>query len=374
MTRRNPPAKWVLPSVIDPPKRRCFVIEVPDEELHIAAFRGALLNLASAYKWADDPAHTAREVALVWRTVVEAVKECQACPPQLPDGGIILEDLMSQQIRISPDDSCIIQMWCIDHWEDWYDPRVCIAKGASQEGPRGTLGAGECQEFDVVLQANSLWKLPVPVKNGDVITITQSSGGWYDPDSGAFWNCPDGSRYSLGICSGFQTNVGTDPVTSAYHMALVAKVGAIGYTAHNQIITVSGQTGSVDVTFQANDSNIGNDAGSVSFHVKVCNGQPNTVNFTFSNNANGPASLQIGQEDWFNFPVFDGSAWNGGIFMDKCCNMTLVAQSGATVTQADWKDCGGATHTGFNLTGVTKVGCNSTIGAFSLKLRLDSIV
>lgn len=72
--RRNEPAKWTLPAVINPEGRRCVMIEIPDERFHIAAFRGAMLHLAEAYKWADDPDHTAREVALVWRGIIDAME------------------------------------------------------------------------------------------------------------------------------------------------------------------------------------------------------------------------------------------------------------------------------------------------------------
>jgi len=96
MTRRNPPAKWVLPITINPPARKCFTILVPDEELHVAAFRGALLSLASGYNWADDPLHKARLVARVWKDVVDNVFECGAaipfaCPYDLiiSDGGFV---------------------------------------------------------------------------------------------------------------------------------------------------------------------------------------------------------------------------------------------------------------------------------------------
>jgi len=96
MTRRNPPMKWVLPDVVNPPSRKCFTVLVPDEEHHIAAFRGALLALSSGYSWADDEAHTAKDVAAVWNDVVNNVFECGpgipfACPYDLiaSDGGFV---------------------------------------------------------------------------------------------------------------------------------------------------------------------------------------------------------------------------------------------------------------------------------------------
>jgi len=81
MSRRNPPAKWTLPAVVNPGTRKCFTINVPDEPYHLAAFRGALLALGSAYNWADDVDHTAKDVALVWRGVIADMADCGYSPP-----------------------------------------------------------------------------------------------------------------------------------------------------------------------------------------------------------------------------------------------------------------------------------------------------
>lgn len=81
MSKRYPKAKWVLPDVINPPTRKCFTILVPNDVQHLAAFRGALLNLASATNWADDEAHTAKDVANVWKGIVVDVTECGAGIP-----------------------------------------------------------------------------------------------------------------------------------------------------------------------------------------------------------------------------------------------------------------------------------------------------
>lgn len=84
--KRNNLAKWTLPEVVDPSAHKCFKINVPDEKYHLAAFRGALLDLASAYKWADDPDHKAKDVANVWKQVILDMVTCDsalipvACP------------------------------------------------------------------------------------------------------------------------------------------------------------------------------------------------------------------------------------------------------------------------------------------------------
>lgn len=71
MNRKNALAKWTLPTIVHPETTKCIQIEIPDEQFYIAAFRGAMLHLQEAYKWADDEAHTAKQVALVWRDIID---------------------------------------------------------------------------------------------------------------------------------------------------------------------------------------------------------------------------------------------------------------------------------------------------------------
>lgn len=59
---------WILPTVLDPP-RRCVTIEVPDDPAYFTAFWGALWELQYWFNWQRDPAHTARQVAAVWREI-----------------------------------------------------------------------------------------------------------------------------------------------------------------------------------------------------------------------------------------------------------------------------------------------------------------
>ena len=219
---------WALPVVVHPPKSRCFTIQVPDDREYVAAFRGALLELASGYNWADDTAHTAREVALVWRGVIEQVDRC-AAPDTSKTPGITLEDIMSTQIRISPDDSCIIQMWCIDHWEDWYDPRECIATGAGQGRSHdgGQPEPGSSQQYCQTIEAVNPYLYPVQVNAGDVITASGFGGTWTDGVGGLLstWRCGDGSVYALGVCTGTgKITSGTDFLPTADHMTLLAYI------------------------------------------------------------------------------------------------------------------------------------------------------
>ncbi len=57
---------WILPAVIDPPETVCFQIAVPKDDMHIAAFLGALQELAYSYNWEWDGLKSGLAVARVW--------------------------------------------------------------------------------------------------------------------------------------------------------------------------------------------------------------------------------------------------------------------------------------------------------------------
>lgn len=268
MSKRFPLAKWVLPEVVKPPTSTCFMVPVPDDRNHRGAFMGAMLSLASAYKWQDDADHTAIEVAKVWRNIFYQLT-AQLCAIQPDDIGTSLDEDISMQIRISPDDSCIIQMWCIDHWEDWYNPKECIASGATQPPPSSAPEVGECKEYFVTMNARDQWLLPFPVSEGYEVTISGMNGGWNDGTIN--WFCPNGGFYTLGACGSPSAPVGTDPMPGLAHMRLIGRVGASGYfDAADGFYTIP--IGVVDepLYFQSNDDTLSDNQGSISFTVSVC--------------------------------------------------------------------------------------------------------
>lgn len=56
-------AKWVLPVTVNPALTRCFQVKVPDDPQYVAAFYGAMFELARWYNWQEDSGHTAKQVA-----------------------------------------------------------------------------------------------------------------------------------------------------------------------------------------------------------------------------------------------------------------------------------------------------------------------
>jgi len=328
MARRNPPAKWTLPSVVDPPTTRCFVINVPNEPLHIAAFRGALLNLAAAYKWQDDPTHKAREVALVWRRIVDAVTDCDdpPTPPAYPNTGIYLEDFMSQQIRISPVDPCVIQMWCIDHWEDWYDPRNCIVGGSVQPPPASEIPAGECRSFNLRLPGNMITILPISVSAGDTIQISDASGGWWNGDALEPWACPSGDWYILGGCTIEGTISPLSPIPTKAVGRVVARIDGVYYDAFNTTIGVPSGLSDVAVYFQMNDDDITDNSGSISITVEVCRATEAPITLTYANGS-GPESVSYGQQFAATLTLQDDDPINYelGLVGSQCFDVEIVS-------------------------------------------------
>lgn len=81
MANKRPP--WKIPSVIDPPLRRCIKIEIPDDPEHIAIFWGVLRSLSDWQRWEQESTHSATLVAQVWRKVVYAIDwSIMSCCPE----------------------------------------------------------------------------------------------------------------------------------------------------------------------------------------------------------------------------------------------------------------------------------------------------
>lgn len=258
---------------------------------------GALLQLAESASWARDSAHTASPVASVWWKIFQDIS-VGSCA--LGTGG---EDVQFRQ------NGCKLE-FSIDcvHWQTLYDPSACIIEQTSQPPGGGAIPPGECRSYDVTLQGNGRWLLPVPVSEGYSITVTRLSGGWYDGAELA-WRCPDGHGYVLGSCAGGTATETGDPINTAPHMVLIVQQDT-GSTTFFEIIDtplVIG-TGVTDaqIAFLANDSVLTDNAGSAVFHVEVCNN-----------------NMPVGWEHIFNFAIS-----NEGFIVVSGAQGTYVAATG----------------------------------------------
>jgi len=282
MTRRNPPAQWVLPDIVNPSGRRCFFISVPDDPLHIAAFRGALLALASGYNWADDPLHKAREVALVWREVIDNMID-DSC----------------LNFRTNPFDNCGAQ-WTQDGgevWVEFFNARACatdtVNDALGNQAPPGGAnpGPGQCFDFDFVIQGSETKIIPIALASGWTLQITQLGGAWYDGTTFGSWDCPDGNQFSLGACiPGTSTLDPADPIPSSAHMRLILALPNGTYASiplDGSNYTVPPGLPAGNYFLRANDSALGDNQGSISLHMVACNVPLTCYEYNFSSNDGG---------------------------------------------------------------------------------------
>lgn len=319
MSRRLPRLQFVLPAVVDPP-RICTTVQVPDDPQHIAAFLGAIRGLASAYNWQNDTAHTAKDVARVWRDVFD----------QIVMGNCSIAGSDDMQFR---QEGCKLQFSvdCVN-WITLYDPTDCIAELSGQHGPGGDIPEGQCRTQAATFQANGRYLLPFSVQGGNRITVTGQSGG--ANDNGLHWFCPDGKYYTLGSCSGGQVFDGADPLPSAFHMALIAKVNGIYYdvSTDGAGFLVPDGTSPHDLEFFVNDSILSDNSGSYSFTVEVCNTPSATWSHDFDfTMSDGGWAAYVG-----NAIYSAGVGWrNGGPAANETCYIKFDLLHDTTLTVWD---------------------------------------
>lgn len=306
---------FVLPENVDPPTF-CMTLEVPDDPQYIASLAGALWELQYWWNWQRDNAHTAVPVTRLWRRLIqEAFDRINAghlCVDPNALSGVEVED-NEMNLRIKPTDPCIIQIRCgEDQWEDWYDPRNCIAAGAteatSQQGPGGQLGTGECKSYDLTVSGKAQYLVPVPVQGGMTLTFSNLGGMWFD---GSLWYCPTGSSNVLGYCVGSPGHVGGDPSATAYHMQAILKVGATYYPIiSGGTITIPAGQPLQDAYIQCNDASFTDNNGAISLSVSICQATANQWSHTFNPTTLGAWTQYTSDPDYNGAGVFTyGSGW-----------------------------------------------------------------
>jgi len=269
----------------------CIVLQVPNSPQWLSALWWVLDQYNYWFNWEKTSDKRGVVVARRWRQMFWQARSENAmgqdCEALIVKGlGIELGEDISMQIRISPDDSCIIQMWCIDHWEDWYDPRLCIVEASTQPPPGGELASGDCATYNVTLRGNEKYLLPVPVEAGYTIEISSASGGWWDGNVLHAWNCPNGQTYALGLCASTGASDAGSPIPSQPIGRLIAQIDTDYYDAYNQTIIVPTGVVSSDLYFQMNDASLSDNQGSVSFQVRVCNAGVQYEQFTMDSATN----------------------------------------------------------------------------------------
>lgn len=294
-SRRYPSARYSLPAIVDPPDTICFKVNVPNDIAHIMAFYGQIYALGRAYTWGNDTAHTARDVAAVWRKIFDALHRdnCECSTPQAgADEGV------EQMIRQNPTNPCLLETsingtdWCV-----FADLSKCVpASGQPGSGSQQPAPGGGQACYEAVLPGNGKWLLPSQVSTGDVITISGASGA--ATDGTGIWYCPNGQQLFLGACVGLITTSGTDPLNTVGHMRLIAKIGSVYYDAYNTSITVPSGITNANVEFQVNDSSLSDNYGELTFKACRTNNAAATFTHTFDFTVSNHNWLANGVETW----------------------------------------------------------------------------
>jgi len=313
--------------LIDPDAEPLICVKF--NEAWLAYIIGSLkqLLLQTTWKTSDpDELNNAQGRAF---NLIELFSSALTCAREeaLRDPGLSLEDTLSQQIRISPDDSCIIQMWCIDHWEDWYNPRECIATGAGQQtaGAAGQPGPSETRSYCFSIEARTPALYPVAVNTGDTISVDQVEGAWTDGLSGLLstWRCPDGQTYTLGACSGGTITDGADLMPTQPHMGLIAWIDAeMFYIGTGATFLVPAGITDAQLLFMPNNSDPTGASGSVSACVTIDTAAAAPLNVSYDTGS-GPTQVTNGGVYVFT----SDSSGNPGIDVTFSAPVKITIQS-----------------------------------------------
>jgi hypothetical protein len=126
MMKDNKRLLYPLPEVVDPP-RTCVQLYIPDDDWHVRAFWGHLLQLSRWWVWQRDAARTGKDVAAVWWDVfndgLSRFYNGDPCPG---------ESECNMYLRPKPGNPCILQ-YSNDNatWFDGFDFAACLASPSS---------------------------------------------------------------------------------------------------------------------------------------------------------------------------------------------------------------------------------------------------
>jgi len=375
MSKRRALAKWSLPIDITPGSSTCWLVPVPDDPFHKAAFLGALQSLGSASKWQDDPDHKAVDAAKVWRGIADGLTEC---PPV-----IMFQNPDPCTLQVSFDSG--------DTWTTIYDDGDCEDANPAQPGATSGVAAGDCPEYSFDLYSAGQWFVPFSLDDRDTVEILEAVGIWNDSTSQLF--CPDGKTYSAGACSGGPGYNALDPVPAAHHMTAVLMWGSGGVPMENTAMIPDG-TGAVDAWIQANDAVLGDNFGQIHLKVKICKylavdpshqqlwfGRSDSTPTVYPQDADGYYTVVSAYSAGAASHVIDVQGMPPGYVAPgtrRCFALDMIQVSGATVDYIDSYFCevGSGNRHDATITAANGVdGCfwyefiAATGGQFTLKIR-----
>lgn len=271
-------AVWSLPETVHPADTVCYTINVPKERFYIAAFLGAIFNLAKPYNWENDIDHTAIEVGAVWGKIFDDLLagNCTVCPEPEPGGGIGGCD-MGCCLRWS---NGVLQVLSCGEWTDVPGLPGGV-NGPSQPGGGTTPPVpGDCATYTAKVDAGRAWLLPALINTGDTLNLSSLSGA-STGDTPLRWNCPDGKLFLAGSCQAVYATLSSNPLPLLPTGQLIWNINGTYYDALTEL-TVPGGIVDQQITLELNyDTSLGGLAGQVSAEVQFCNNGSGVWSHTF---------------------------------------------------------------------------------------------
>jgi len=87
---------YILPADINPTDRIYACVPIPNDPMHRAAFMGQMTALSRWYSWERDDAHTGKDVAAVWRDIIDnelSLSDAPCVDPQCPSAFLYVESI-----------------------------------------------------------------------------------------------------------------------------------------------------------------------------------------------------------------------------------------------------------------------------------------
>lgn len=236
---------------------------------------GAFTQLTMNTTWVgtDDEIQNARQQANNLIVLFQmAAQQCFTNPAGQAGAG---DDFM---IRQNPDNPCELQS-SVDgtNWCTWADLSKCLGQPPQPGKTAPNPSAGQCADYEGLVNFGSRWLLPKQVSTGDTIEVTNAVGTWASALDLFIPRCPDGNIFFEVACvEGTGHTEPGDPAPTINHDSLIGFDGThyydFGPASNNMPVTVTIPSGISNANFYffANTPDTSG-FGSVVFNVHLCN-------------------------------------------------------------------------------------------------------
>ncbi len=266
-----------LPAVINPPDSLCFLVKVPNDQAHIAAFLGVLFDLTQWINWQRDPAKRGKDAAAVWRAIWTDLA-AQSCAAPVGLTGSEMEDFMPLRV----DCDCNVFVTCCDGTEVQIYTAAqvkALLQGSNVAGAPQTT-PGTCQDYALQIINGGHLIAPTPVSTGDTIQL-QLIAGATTHGTGNYWRCADGGGvFFAGACSSSVAFDAGALVPATPLGEIVVKLNSTWYAFTAGSLTVPAGVSLVQPEFALNYVPTDAVAGTISFTAHICNHQTVTTRWT----------------------------------------------------------------------------------------------